>query len=139
MIEVEKFDKDTSVEGAMSSLTLGQYFRSFLVKLSMIEAQLGQMYLGDEVSFAILIELKGELIPSTATGSMEPPPWIPANKQQTTSGASEDAELHIVRAVSTGIINLSLVVQESDVKLGLDTVAEGGPRVVTDKGKARAP
>ncbi|KAF9076023.1 spindle checkpoint protein [Rhodocollybia butyracea] len=134
MIEVEKFDKDISVEGAMSSLALGQYFRSFLVKLNMIEAQLGQMYLGDEVSFAILIELKSDLKPTAATGSMEPPPWIPADRQHTTSGASEDAELHIVRSVSTGIINLSLVVQESDVKLGLDSALGG----VGDKGKTPA-
>lgn len=32
-----------SVEGAISAASLAQYFRSFLVKLSMIEAQLGQM------------------------------------------------------------------------------------------------
>ncbi|KAJ3754011.1 spindle checkpoint protein [Lentinula raphanica] len=120
MIEVEKFDKNTSVEGAMSSLALGQYFRSFLVKLNMIEAQLGQMYLGDDVSFAILMELKDGIKPSTTAGSKEPPPWIPADLKHTTSGASEDAELHVVRAVSTGIINLSLVVQESDIKLSLN-------------------
>ncbi|KAF5388461.1 hypothetical protein D9757_004629 [Collybiopsis confluens] len=170
MIQVEKFDKDTrssalviiqrteidrrslSVEGAMSSLSLGQYFRSFLVKLNMIEAQLGQMYLGgtctysklygqrlspaDEVSFAIIIELKDGLKPSTIEGSNEPPPWIPADKQHTTTGASEDAELHTVRSVSTGIINLSLVVQESDVKLSLSSDV---PVATTDKGKSKAP
>ncbi|KIK70737.1 hypothetical protein GYMLUDRAFT_32786 [Collybiopsis luxurians FD-317 M1] len=124
MIQVEKFDKDTSVEGAMSSLALGHYFRSFLVKLNMIEAQLGQMYLGDKVSFAIIMELKEGLQPSTTAGSMEPPPWIPADKQHTTSGASENAELHIVRSVSTGIINLSLVIQESDAKLHSDSASE---------------
>ncbi|KAJ3872705.1 spindle checkpoint protein [Lentinula edodes] len=136
MIQVEKFDKDISVEGAMSSLALGQYFRSFLVKLSMIEAQLGQRYLGDDVSFAILMELKDDMKPSLPVGSKEPPPWIPADQQHTTSGASEDAELHVVRAVSTGIINLSLVVQESDVKLGLDSDTE---RSRLGKGKTRVP
>lgn len=118
-----------SVEGAMSSLALGQYFRSFLVKLSMIEAQLGQRYLGgiswprrkcipqftllvsvDDVSFAILMELKDDMKPSLPVGSKEPPPWIPADQQHTTSGASEDAELHVVRAVSTGIINVSIFI-----------------------------
>jgi len=123
MIQVEKFDKDTSVEGAMTSISLGQYFRSFLIKINMIEAQLGQMHLGDDISFAILMELKDDLKPSMAEGSKEPPPWIPADNQHTTSGASDDAELHMVRAVSTGIINLSLVVQESDVKLGLDSAS----------------
>lgn len=32
----------------MSGGSLGQYFRSFLVKLNMVESQLGQMYLGGE-------------------------------------------------------------------------------------------
>lgn len=34
------------VEGAMSAPVLGQYFRSFLIKLSMVESQLGQLGLG---------------------------------------------------------------------------------------------
>ena len=34
-----------SVEGAITVGSLGQYFRSFLIKLNMIEAQLGQMHL----------------------------------------------------------------------------------------------
>lgn len=46
VLEVETYDKDTSVEHAMSAKALGQYFRSFLIKLNMIEAQIGQMYLG---------------------------------------------------------------------------------------------
>lgn len=39
--------------------------------------------------------------------SQDPPPWIPADKQHTTSGASNNAELHMLRAVDTGIINVS--------------------------------
>ncbi|KAF9269936.1 DNA-binding protein [Marasmius fiardii PR-910] len=116
MIQVEPFDKDTSVEDAMSSHALGQYFRSFLVKLNFVESQLGQMYLEDDVSFAILLELKDNKNP-TPKNDKEPPPWIPADAQHTTLGTSEDAELHVIRAVNTGIINLSLTVQESDVKL----------------------
>jgi hypothetical protein len=34
------------------------------------------------------------------------PPWIPATTQHTTSGASEKAELHMVRAVDTGVVNV---------------------------------
>lgn len=34
------------VEGAMTAPLLGQYFRSFLIKLSMMESQLGQLGLG---------------------------------------------------------------------------------------------
>ncbi|KAF5368380.1 hypothetical protein D9758_002280 [Tetrapyrgos nigripes] len=119
MIQVENFNKDTSqisVENAMTPLSLGQYFRSFLVKLCMVEAQLGQMYLGEDVSFAIVIELKDDK-PPTGSNPKEPPPWVPAEGQHTTSGAGDDAELHVIRAVNTGIINLSLVVQESEEKL----------------------
>ena len=34
----------------MTPTSLTQYFRSFLVKLNMIECQIGQMYLGGESS-----------------------------------------------------------------------------------------
>jgi len=116
MIQVEAFNKDTSIEDAMSGGSLGQYFRSFLVKLNMVESQLGQMYLGDDVSFAIVLELKDGIAPS-APDDKEPPPWIPADATDTTPGTSDQAELHMIRAVNTGVINLSLAVQESPAKL----------------------
>lgn len=116
MVEVESFNKNVSVEGAMTSTSLIQYFRSFLVKLSMIEAQIGQMYLGDNVSFAVVLELKDGEAPSVSQ-TKDPPPWIPADTQHTTDGASDKAELHMIRAVNTGIINLSLAVQESGEKV----------------------
>lgn len=71
----------------MSSAALGQYFRAFLVKLNMVESQLGQMYLGgqstlccsnrfsviyscgfsaDDVSFAIVLELRDDQSPSVS-------------------------------------------------------------------------
>ncbi|KAJ7293135.1 DNA-binding protein [Mycena rebaudengoi] len=128
MIEVESFNKDTSVKDAMSSSSLGQYFRGFLVKLNMIESQLGQMNLGDDVSFSIVIELKTDNLPTTK--DKNPPPWIPAYNQHTTLGASEDAELHMIRAVNTGIINLSLAVQESEVKLQREREAVAKTSVV---------
>ena len=38
------------MEGAITVASLGQYFRSFLVKLSMIEAQLGLLSVdGDDI------------------------------------------------------------------------------------------
>ncbi|OBZ78751.1 Mitotic spindle assembly checkpoint protein MAD2B [Grifola frondosa] len=133
LIQVESYNKDTSVEGAISSASLGQYFRSFLIKLSMIEAQLGQLCLND-LSFAIILELQDDKVP-TATNEKEPPPWIPAITQHTTSGASENAELHMIRAVDTGIINLSFAVQESEQKL----MMERDMRKAEDpKGKQRA-
>jgi mitotic spindle assembly checkpoint protein MAD2B len=68
----------------MTSSSLIQYFRSFIIKLNMIEAQIGQLYLGgkshlfclpthltgkstfiqDDISFAIVIELKDDASPS---------------------------------------------------------------------------
>jgi len=64
MVEVEGYNKDTSVDEAMTSASLIQYFRSFLIKLNMIEAQIGQLYLGDDISFAIVMELKDDAAPS---------------------------------------------------------------------------
>ncbi|KIK49410.1 hypothetical protein CY34DRAFT_111473 [Suillus luteus UH-Slu-Lm8-n1] len=118
MIEVESYNKDTSVQDAMSSAKLGQYFRSFLIKLNMIESQLGVLELptGDEASFAVVLELKENTVPS-ASKDDQPPPWVPADRQHTTSGVSEAAQLHVLRAVDTGIINISLAVQESEQKL----------------------
>ncbi|KAG2149567.1 DNA-binding protein [Suillus cothurnatus] len=126
MIEIESYNKDTSVQDAMSSAQLGQYFRSFLIKLNMIESQLGLLELPtgveeDEASFAIVLELKENTVPSASKDNFssrkEPPPWVPADRQHTTSGASEEAQLHLLRAVDTGIINISLAVQESEHKL----------------------
>ncbi|KAI8981385.1 DNA-binding protein [Trametes punicea] len=128
-LQVESYNKDTSVEGAISAASLGQYFRSFLVKLSMIEAQLGQMYL-DDLSFAIVLELRDDKAP-TATHGKDPPPWIPASRPDTTAEAADSAELHMIRAVDTGIINLSLAVQESEYKLNLE-------KEVESKGKQKA-
>ncbi|GBE77692.1 DNA-binding protein [Sparassis latifolia] len=118
MIQVESYNKDTRVQEAMTATVLGQYFRSFLVKLSMVESQLGQMDMGDDLSFAIVIELQDDKAPTASQGK-DAPPWVPAIPQHTTSNASENAELHMLRAVDTGVINLSLAVQESEYKLNL--------------------
>jgi len=127
MVQIEAFDKDTSIQDAMSDECLGQYFRSFLIKLNMIEAQLGQMYLGEDSSFAVVLELKDDKAPSVTHGK-DPPPWIPADVQHTTKGASNDAQLHMIRAVDTGIINLSLAVQESAQKFKRETDKETVPK-----------
>ncbi|KAI0931699.1 hypothetical protein AcW2_000536 [Taiwanofungus camphoratus] len=161
MIQVEAYNKDTSVENAMTSAVLGQYFRSFLIKLTMVECQLGQLEMGDDLSFAIVLELQDDKAPSVAHGE-NPPPWIPVTPQHTTAAASDAAELHMIRAVDTGIINvrrshallpvhdircadvcvvpralhpaqLSLAVQESEEKLKM--LKEEGDV----KGKGRAP
>jgi len=115
----------------MSSSSLGQYFRSFIVKLSMIESQLGPLSTGNDVSFAIVLELQEGRAPSASQGK-DPPPWMPAVSQHTTPGASDNAEFHFLRAVDTGIINLSLAVQESEEKLRKDRITE-----VSDSGKGK--
>ncbi|KAI0347769.1 DNA-binding protein [Trametopsis cervina] len=132
MIEVEPFNKDTRVENAMTAVTLGQYFRSFLVKLCMVESQLGALDLQDDITFAVVLELKDDKAPSV-TQSQEPPPWVPTTTLHTTFGASDQAELHMIRAVDTGIINLSLAVQESEQKIS--TLKESQQSA---KGKKRA-
>ncbi|KAF7311061.1 HORMA domain-containing protein [Mycena chlorophos] len=123
MIHIEDYDKKTGVQEALSASDLGQYFRGFLVKLNMIESSLGQLPTGDETSFTITIELKADAVP--VTKSQNPPPWIPAFTQHTTDGTSDESELHMIRAVNTGIVNVRsfltciylLLFQETDVKL----------------------
>jgi len=117
MIAVESFNKDTSIEGAMATAALGQYFRSFMVKLGMIESQLAELPRGGDNTFAIVMELQDGKAPSAMPDKDNPPPWLPAVTQHTTAGSSERAELHMVRAVDTGVVNLSLAVQESADKL----------------------
>jgi hypothetical protein len=72
-----------------------------------------------------------------------PPPWIPANVQDTTPGAGDDAELLMVRAVNTGIINVSrmhLAVSSTNQLVHVQALP-GSPRVLcqtaTRKGLAR--
>ncbi|KAG2155598.1 DNA-binding protein [Suillus clintonianus] len=139
MIQIESYDKDTSVQNAMSSAKLGQYFRSFLIKLNMIESQLGLLELpsGDEASFAVVLELKENTVP-TASKDNEPPPWVPADRQHTTSGASEEAQLHLLRAVDTGIINISLAVQESKQKLQRTKDPDDSAHDIEGEGNAKA-
>ncbi|KAG6862133.1 hypothetical protein C0995_004215 [Termitomyces sp. Mi166 len=122
MIKIEAFNKDTSVEEAMTARTLGQYFRAFLVKLAMADSQLAPIIVEGDLSFAIVLELRDNMVPS-ARRATEPPPWIPANAQDTTPGADDKAELQMIRAVNTGVINLSLAVQESGAKLEREKAA----------------
>ncbi|KAI0068152.1 DNA-binding protein [Artomyces pyxidatus] len=134
MVDVESYNKETGVEGAMATSALAQYFRSFLVKLNMIESQLGELPHNEDNSFAIVLELQDGKAPSVKPAKDDPPPWIPATTQHTTPGATDEAELHMVRAVDTGVINLSLAVQESEDKLRLlselSTVSKGKQRAL---------
>ncbi|KAF9015619.1 hypothetical protein BDQ17DRAFT_1341376, partial [Cyathus striatus] len=118
LIQTEAYNKDTGVEDAMTASALVYYFRAFLVKLTMMESTLGQLKqtLCRRCFIRNCVRLKDNEAPSAKEG-MDPPPWIPAVSQHTTTGASENAELHMIRAVNTGIINLSLAVQESGEKI----------------------
>ncbi|KAG5724729.1 DNA polymerase zeta processivity subunit [Termitomyces sp. T112] len=131
MINVEAFNKDTSVEEAMTARTLGQYFRAFLVKLAMADSQLAPIIVEGDLSFAIVLELRDNLTPS-AKRATEPPPWIPANAQDTTPGADDKAELQMIRAVNTGVINLSLAVQESGAKLEREKATANARKAAED-------
>ncbi|EKM61335.1 uncharacterized protein PHACADRAFT_156594 [Phanerochaete carnosa HHB-10118-sp] len=71
VIQVEAYNKDTSVQGAMTPSALGQYLRAFMVKLSMMENQLGQLSLGGDGSFAVIIELQDDKVPSISQGKVE--------------------------------------------------------------------
>ena len=178
-----------SVENAIAPALLGQYFRSFMSRLTMLEVQLGVMPTTgnslcpsslfwthnplDDLSFTIVLELNDDNQPSAPEGkvsklelkvlssftlSKDPPPWVPAVASHTTSATSDSAETHLVRAVNTGIIDVSshfsrfprnphsnlqqvaLVVQESEVKLRLLEQEQATARTrqrEVEKGKGR--
>ncbi|KAF9648503.1 hypothetical protein BDM02DRAFT_3187058 [Thelephora ganbajun] len=139
MVEVQGYDRDHSVENAITPALLGQYFRSFMSRLTMLEAQLGVMPT-DDLSFTVVLELNDDSQPSASEGK-DPPPWVPAVTSHTTSATSDSAETHLVRAVNTGIIDVALVVQESDVKLRLLEQEQENARArqkELEKGKAQA-
>ena len=82
--------------------------------------------LADELSFAIVIELQDDRAPAAKTDGVtsyyslctrcrsqvydtrqDPPAWVPAIEAHTTAAVTDKAELHMVRVVETGIINVS--------------------------------
>lgn len=117
-----EWQKWSNVEGVMSAATLAQYFRSFLIRLALLDRQLGTLPESWDSTFAVVMELKDGETPSEPVSkakAKDKPPvaWVPALVQNTTAGMTEDAESHIIRTVDTGLVNLSLIVQESEDKL----------------------
>ncbi|CAE6432863.1 unnamed protein product [Rhizoctonia solani] len=104
------------VQNSLPFLALPQHFRSFLVKLSLVEAQLGDLPPDEDMSFGIFLELQDGASPSASKGT-DPPPWIAAHPQHTSAGTSDDAQLRVIRALETGVIDLALAIQESGEKL----------------------
>jgi mitotic spindle assembly checkpoint protein MAD2B len=112
----------------MTAPVLAQYFRSFLIRLGMLDSYLGVIPAQWDPTFAIVMEMKEGNIPAeplTKVGpkssfgpvfnqqrqpkAKEKPPraWVPAIQQNTTEGTTAEAENHIIRAVDTGIISVS--------------------------------
>lgn len=84
------------------------------------------LHIFPDLSFAILLELQDDKAPAVSHGKarttdlhlrnvpdssslQEPPPWIPAARPETTAGVTDAAELHMVRAVDTGIIDVCVI------------------------------
>ncbi|KAF9518528.1 hypothetical protein BS47DRAFT_260829 [Hydnum rufescens UP504] len=139
VVNVGPEDIDKALENAFTAETLSQYFRAFLIKLSVMDSQLGEFSETDNLSFAIVLECKDGFAPST-TFDDEPIPWVPASKQHVSNEQTPSAQLHIVKVVETGVINMALGVQESDEKLkkrGVPHVPDDVvPQDVKGKGKA---
>ncbi|CAE6461438.1 unnamed protein product [Rhizoctonia solani] len=131
--EMSRWNKDMVVQNSLPFLALPQHFRSFLVKLSLVEAQLGDLptdgtYYSspgfhtsqtpavEDMSFGIFLELQDGAGPSASKGT-DPPPWIATHPQHTSAGTSDDAQLRVIRALETGVIDLALAIQESGEKL----------------------
>lgn len=154
----------------MTPRSLAQYFRSFLVKLSMIEAQLGQIggsgkfrlrtsgcvakphpQIGRGIvlcgphrtqrrqgpcghdrrcNFHFLTHCPLSLTNANDT-RQDPPAWVPAIETHTTEAVTDKSELHLVRVVETGIINVSYSHPSSWRKLnsiGGHSAGSGGAR-----------
>ncbi|CAE6535424.1 unnamed protein product [Rhizoctonia solani] len=109
--EMSRWNKDMVVQNSLPFLALPQHFRSFLVKLSLVEAQLGDLPPDEDMSFGIFLELQDGTIPSASNGSAT------AHSQHTSAGTSDDAQLRVIRALETGVIDLALAIQESGEKL----------------------
>lgn len=111
------------------------------------------MHFVDDASFAIILELQDDKAPSVAHGKVlgffcewkpflndlfqDPPPWMPADAQHTTRGVSDKAELHVVRAVDTGIINASAALSKLYCASETHLVISSGPRVSRKAGKGK--
>jgi mitotic spindle assembly checkpoint protein MAD2B len=130
MIEVDAEARDVSIQNAMTLDALPHYFRSFLIKLSMMESQLAPIPSELSPTFTIVLEFKDGKAPVVPEED-GPVPWVPASRAHTTEGVSDAAELHMVRAVETGVINVSLLVQESEEKLERERIAK------KEKGKGK--
>ncbi|KAH7334242.1 DNA-binding protein [Rhizoctonia solani] len=112
--EMSRWNKDMVVQNSLPFMALPQHFRSFLVKLSLVEAQLGDLPPDEDMSFGIFLELQDGASPSKGSN---PPPWIAAHPQHTSAGTSDNAQLRVIRALETGVIDLALAIQESGEKL----------------------
>lgn len=116
------WQKWENLNGVMIKTTLYQYFRSFLIRISLLEGQLGVIPEEWDPTFAVVLEMKDDQVPAdpiTKPKAKEKPPinWVPAILQNTTAGTTAEAENHVIRAVDTGLISLTLIVQESEEKL----------------------
>ncbi|CAG8638948.1 5456_t:CDS:2 [Acaulospora colombiana] len=114
----------------LTSLVSSQFLRMQTGKsgksnlaIGMLDSYLGLIPAQWDPTFAVVMEMKEGNIPSEPLTKKpkvkEKPPreWIPAIVQNTTDGTTAEAENHIIRAVDTGVISLSLIVQESEEKL----------------------
>ncbi|KAF8323291.1 mitotic spindle checkpoint HORMA domain-containing protein, partial [Clavulina sp. PMI_390] len=117
VVSIDHDDVDQPIENSLTQETLDQYFRAFMIKISSMESQLEELQPSDELNFAIVIECRPGFIPSASQSDPGgPTPWVPAQKGDT-GQKSEKTQLHPVRSVETGVINMSIVIQESEEKL----------------------
>jgi len=120
-------EKEAGLVGAPGAEELSLMLRGFLIRLTALDGQL--LDIKGEATFAVIIETKDDLEPSTNTtadGSV--PPWIPAMAADTIRPRSQvdgdriphhEPLLH-VKAIETGVIDIRLMVQECVAKTGVE-------------------
>jgi mitotic spindle assembly checkpoint protein MAD2B len=63
-MNAEAYDNAALYEEAISVATLANHMRSFLIKLNVIESQLGVLPYSDSYSFAVVLELRDGKTPT---------------------------------------------------------------------------
>ncbi|EJD55179.1 DNA-binding protein [Auricularia subglabra TFB-10046 SS5] len=107
---------DEPINDGLDADALAQRFRGFMLKLAGVEGMLRPLSdLSDDTTFAIVLELTDGAVP-TAAEPTELPPWVPAQRQHTTTGvraASGATAERYVSAIDTQIFRVGLSVQEA--------------------------
>lgn len=104
---------DVPINDGLDTPGLVQRFRGFMLKLAGVEGMLRPLEdLSDDTTFAIVLELADGAVPTAAAPS-KPPPWVPAQRENTAAAAQGACNERYVTALDTQLFRVQLSVQEA--------------------------